>query len=399
MNDHNQGIPTTADPSTEANQQHAAGACSCEEFDEERCQLINGLLDREEANCSTTEMESKSKMVESSVAIKKKAEPTKKAEQRVSSKRNPTKVDTSCTSELLKKEELLGVAQLDTTQTSAPDVDETPGAWSIVGRGGDQADEDENDDQAATEESILVPEASVVLTELESIQICMAACDGCRGWSACKDLCLPDATFSCQADTLAHIKTVQEYADFFYAFGKACPNASWTTHNTQWCPQTHTATLVCTYHCTHSQSLEGVGPLTPTHKTSHTDYIYNVQTDPNQGYKIKHITKIWNDKWCLRDLGWLPDEEGAQSKESNNASTTDAPVPMKETEDTSATFAGDAPCDHSSAMFSSSCSIGEVVSVAATDPCSSKAKKKKSMGRRLKHKLQKLVGYKSNKAN
>jgi hypothetical protein len=37
------------------------------------------------------------------------------------------------------------------------------------------------------------------------------ACDSGKGWDGCKAYCHDDATFSCQADALAEIKSVADY--------------------------------------------------------------------------------------------------------------------------------------------------------------------------------------------
>jgi len=39
------------------------------------------------------------------------------------------------------------------------------------------------------------------------------ACETGKGWEACKQFCKPDATFPCQADALADVKTLQAYTD------------------------------------------------------------------------------------------------------------------------------------------------------------------------------------------
>jgi predicted ester cyclase len=43
------------------------------------------------------------------------------------------------------------------------------------------------------------------------------------------------------------------------------------------------------------------GPGEPTGKSVATDYVYVMEFE---GEKIKHMTKIWNDVYALRDLGW-----------------------------------------------------------------------------------------------
>ena len=44
------------------------------------------------------------------------------------------------------------------------------------------------------------------------------------------------------------------------------------------------------------------GPVPPTGKGVETDYVYVMQFD---GEKIRHMTKIWNDGFALKQLGWM----------------------------------------------------------------------------------------------
>jgi len=43
------------------------------------------------------------------------------------------------------------------------------------------------------------------------------------------------------------------------------------------------------------------GPCPPTGKSTSTDYVYVMDFE---GDKIRHMTKIWNAGWAMRDLGW-----------------------------------------------------------------------------------------------
>ena len=52
------------------------------------------------------------------------------------------------------------------------------------------------------------------------------------------------------------------------------------------------------FHGTHSG--DG-GPVPPTGKSVSADYVYAMDFD---GSKIRHMTKIWNDSYSLRALGW-----------------------------------------------------------------------------------------------
>ena len=172
-----------------------------------------------------------------------------------------------------------------------------------------QVEEETSEQDPRPISAVLVSEPPA---EFDNCQICMAACDSGKGWEACQDQCVPEATFCCQNETLGGMTTVQEYADFIALFGKACPNATWTTHTVLWDGVNHTATFVCTYHCQHTESVAGLGPLVPTQKTAHSQYCYSIQTDPSRQNKIVHITKIWNDTWMLRDLGWTANEKNSQ---------------------------------------------------------------------------------------
>ena len=40
------------------------------------------------------------------------------------------------------------------------------------------------------------------------------ACETGQGWDACQAYCTPDATFASQAEPLAEMGTLQEYADW-----------------------------------------------------------------------------------------------------------------------------------------------------------------------------------------
>jgi predicted ester cyclase len=52
------------------------------------------------------------------------------------------------------------------------------------------------------------------------------------------------------------------------------------------------------FHGTHTG--EG-GPLPPTGKSAHADYVYVMEFE---GDRIRHMTKIWNSGITLKQLGW-----------------------------------------------------------------------------------------------
>ena len=57
-------------------------------------------------------------------------------------------------------------------------------------------------------------------------------------------------------------------------------------------------TAVAVFHGTHTVD---AGTGEPTGKAVASDYVYLMDFD---GDKIRHMTKVWNDGFALRQLGW-----------------------------------------------------------------------------------------------
>ena len=53
-----------------------------------------------------------------------------------------------------------------------------------------------------------------------------AACETGKGWDVCKAYCVPNATFAAQAEPLAAVKTVAEYADWMKGLMAIMPTAA-----------------------------------------------------------------------------------------------------------------------------------------------------------------------------
>ena len=58
---------------------------------------------------------------------------------------------------------------------------------------------------------------------------------------------------------------------------------------------------VCAYGVFSATHTGEGGPCPPTGKSTNTDYVYVMEF---AGDKIRHMTKIWNAGWAMRDLGW-----------------------------------------------------------------------------------------------
>ena len=58
--------------------------------------------------------------------------------------------------------------------------------------------------------------------------------------------------------------------------------------------------LLATYHAKHTG--DG-GPVPPTNKEMHTQYVYFLKMDEDN--KLESMRKVWNDTWALKEIGWM----------------------------------------------------------------------------------------------
>jgi predicted ester cyclase len=124
------------------------------------------------------------------------------------------------------------------------------------------------------------------------------AVDTGQGWEACSAYCRPDATFAAQAEPLAEIHTLAEYAEWMKGMMSITPDGRYEMKSFVVDPEAQTVVAYAVFHATHTG--EG-GPVPPTRKSTSSDYVYVMEFD---GDKIRHMTKIWNAGWALRELGW-----------------------------------------------------------------------------------------------
>jgi predicted ester cyclase len=124
------------------------------------------------------------------------------------------------------------------------------------------------------------------------------ACETGQGWQACSTYCTPKATFSCQADALAEVKTLEGYTDWMKGLFGPIPDGSYELK--AWGVDAERNAVVAAAVFSGTQTGQG-GPVPPTGKRVAADYTYIMNFD---GDKISHMTKIWNADWSLRELGW-----------------------------------------------------------------------------------------------
>lgn len=123
------------------------------------------------------------------------------------------------------------------------------------------------------------------------------ACDGGKGWEGCKAYCVPDASFSSQAEPLADIKSLREYADWMEGIIKVLPDGRCELKSFATDSERNNVTIYAVFKGTHT----GEGGPPPTGKSTQSDYVYAMDF---YGDRIRHMTKIWNSGWALKELGW-----------------------------------------------------------------------------------------------
>jgi predicted ester cyclase len=123
------------------------------------------------------------------------------------------------------------------------------------------------------------------------------ACEAGKGRDACQAHCKPDASFSSQAEPLVDVKTLQGYADWMQGLMKMMPDGHYDLKCWATDPERHNVIAYATFIATHT----GPGGPPPTGKSTRSDYVYCMSFE---GDKIRHMTKIWNAGWALKELGW-----------------------------------------------------------------------------------------------
>jgi predicted ester cyclase len=136
--------------------------------------------------------------------------------------------------------------------------------------------------------------ASITETALSFFTVCETG----QGWAGCQDYCTPDARFAAQSEPLADIRTLQGYCEWMAGLLTFIPNGSYAIRSFATDEARGNVFAYGIFSGTHSG--EG-GPWPPTGKTMHTDYVYVTEF---AGGKIRHMTKICNSGWAVRELGW-----------------------------------------------------------------------------------------------
>jgi predicted ester cyclase len=124
------------------------------------------------------------------------------------------------------------------------------------------------------------------------------ACETGQGWEECRKHCHENASFSAQAGTLAGVETLEAYTDWMKGLFTLCPDARYEIRSFAVDADRNNVAAYGIFSGTHTG--EG-GPVRPTRKRVEADYVYVMEFADG---KIRHMTKIWNDGFSLKQLGW-----------------------------------------------------------------------------------------------
>jgi predicted ester cyclase len=133
---------------------------------------------------------------------------------------------------------------------------------------------------------------------IESAKAFFDACESGKGWEGCKAYCTPDASFAAQAEPLADVRTLQQYADWMKGITVLMPDSSYQVKSFAVDGERKNVCAYAVFSGTHTG--QG-GPVPPTGKRTSSDYVYVMEFE---GDKIRHMTKIWHAGWAMRELGW-----------------------------------------------------------------------------------------------
>jgi predicted ester cyclase len=124
------------------------------------------------------------------------------------------------------------------------------------------------------------------------------ACETGKGWAGCQRYCHPGATFAAQVDTLGDIDTLEGYTDWMQGLLQLLPDGYAEVRSFAVDETRNNVAVFGIFRGTHTG--DG-GPVPATGNSAAADYVYVMDF---AGDKIRHMTKIWNDGFTLRQLGW-----------------------------------------------------------------------------------------------
>ena len=132
----------------------------------------------------------------------------------------------------------------------------------------------------------------------DTAELFFAACETGKGWEVCQRYCQPEASFSAQAEALAGVDTLEAYTEWMKGMLTVMPDGSYEVRSFAVDEARNNVAAYGIFRGTHTG--EG-GPVPPTGRRVQTDYVYIMEFE---GDRIRHLTKVWNDGFGLKQLGW-----------------------------------------------------------------------------------------------
>ncbi|MEL7485618.1 MAG: ester cyclase [Pseudomonadota bacterium] len=132
----------------------------------------------------------------------------------------------------------------------------------------------------------------------DTARLFFEACETGQGWEGCKAYCHANATFAAQAEPLADVTTVADYAEWMKALLTPLPDGR---YDLKALATDDDRKIVCAYAVFKGTHTGDGGPVAATGKSATSDYVYAMAFD---GDKISTLTKIWHSGLALQQLGW-----------------------------------------------------------------------------------------------
>jgi predicted ester cyclase len=123
-------------------------------------------------------------------------------------------------------------------------------------------------------------------------------CETGQGWEACRPFCTDAASFAAEAEPVAHITSLADYTEWMRALFTMLPNATYDLKALATDAARETVIAFAVFSGTHSGA---DGPVPATGRSAVSDYCYVMEFE---GDKIRHLVKVWNAGWAMRQLGW-----------------------------------------------------------------------------------------------
>jgi hypothetical protein len=125
------------------------------------------------------------------------------------------------------------------------------------------------------------------------------ACEAGRGWEGMPGLLPAQRELFGPSEPLTEIRTLQAYTECMKDLLTFMPDGRYILE----CFATdNERNSVCAFAIFSATHTDDGGPCPPTGKSTNTDYVYVMKFD---GDKIRHMTKVWNAGWDMRELGWV----------------------------------------------------------------------------------------------